>query len=153
MQLYNSDPSLPSVRPTDSVPVPPNPTHLTATPENTLTFLENIDQFTHVQAAVHQQFCPTNDFQRLLADDLAECLWVRNRFGAIANQALNFALQTTWDDISQRYPDADPALRTHHAWRHIAADPAQIRATDIHSRASRRIHSDIRLLSSLARSK
>ncbi|MBI4889288.1 MAG: hypothetical protein HY821_01605 [Acidobacteria bacterium] len=151
MKLYNLNATQPTIRPTDSVPIPPDTTTLTPTSENTLTCLENNIQFAHVHAAVHEQFRPPNDFQSLLADDLAESLWVRNRFGAIANQSLNFAIQSNWDDVSKRHPDADPAFRTHLAWNQIATDPAHIRATDIHTRSSRRVQTDIRLLAFVAR--
>ena len=69
-----------------------------------------------IAAAVHQEFQTNSPFRRLLADDLADSLRLKRCFSDVSNQALDAEIGGSWDQVTQRCPNAGPALRTVLAW-------------------------------------
>jgi hypothetical protein len=104
---------------------------------HTLTCLEDRAAFETLRAAVYEQFSPSNYFQKCLADDVAEELWMKRRFSDVANQSLSFEIEKAFNHVSQTYPNADPALRTVLAWKEAQNDSSTRHALAERTRSSR----------------
>ena len=157
-----------STNPCTSSTPPPNPTSPTAPPPppwptspppipnpapNTLTCLEDRAEFENLRAAVYTQFTPANYFQKCLADEIAEELWMKRRFSDVANQALSFEIEKAYNHVSQTYPNADPALRTVLAWKELQNDPSGRNALAERTRSTRNYLNLARHLDSARRRK
>ncbi len=96
--------------------------------------LSSTPEFQHIRRAVHQQFQPSSFFTQMLADELAETLYLRRRLAHIATRALDLRIQSS---ASQ----TNAALRTTLAWNEeFHASPALQTAHDQHDHADGHKH-------------
>ncbi|MGC4049202.1 MAG: hypothetical protein QM757_06765 [Paludibaculum sp.] len=90
------------------------------------TFCERNTYYQKVRAAVHEQYKPTNVYQHLLVDRMAECIWRAERYASFETTALNLQIQRQWENTSRLAAKPSPSL---HAWQgFLTMDDAQRKA-------------------------
>ncbi|MGC4051727.1 MAG: hypothetical protein QM757_20460 [Paludibaculum sp.] len=78
------------------------------------TFCERKEYYLKIRAAVHEQYKPTNVYQHLLVDRMAECIWRAERYASFETTALNLQIQRQWEKTQQLAAKPSPSL---HAWQ------------------------------------
>jgi len=132
MNVYTNSRARPESRRFETTPAaPPEGAADTIDTNNTITCVEDRALFDHIRTMVYQQFQPSTPFERLLADEVTEEIWNKQRLGALATHALSFKIEEDWDKISERYPNADNAFRSLRAWQDIIATPGFFRSYDL----------------------
>ncbi|MBI4888986.1 MAG: hypothetical protein HY821_00085 [Acidobacteria bacterium] len=114
-----------------------------------LTALEDIPQYEAFRQAVHDNFRPSSLLHQMLADDYADLFWIKKRLTAIANQVFSQEILDTWDEVSQKYPNADSMLHTVYAWNRLHTKDGHARTQAYIAGAFTRSLSELRSLEPL----
>lgn len=93
-----------------------------------LTVVENRAALEALQKAAVRRFDPEDPLIQALADQVAEEVWTRQRLGVIHHQSLSFDIETNFDNLTAKYPNADASMHTIAAWKSNQADTALRRA-------------------------
>ncbi|MBI4891367.1 MAG: hypothetical protein HY821_12140, partial [Acidobacteria bacterium] len=91
--------------------------------DGSLSPLEDSGQFEALRAAATESYKPLNVFDQALVDELAESMWTRKRLATITNGALSLQIESSWNEVSQQFPNADSLLRTVRAWNDVTTNP------------------------------
>lgn len=151
MLLHEESQQPPLIRRTTTVPADPLSPSAGSDPSAALTCLESQPQFEKLRSAIAEEFAPCNFFLQSLADDVAEEFWMKKRLDDIANQALSLEIETSYEKVTQTYPNVDSHMRTVLAWREVQTDPAFRAALAERTRAGRSFHSASRHLAAFRR--
>ena len=153
MLIYDDSPGAPVTRRTGPTPETHQPSPSGEPRPLTLTCIEARPELEILRAGVYQEFAPSNTFRQILADDIAEEIWMKKRFSDVANQSLSFEIEKAFDQVSQAYPDVDPSLRTVLAWKEFHKDPACRASLAERTRGTRNLLALSRHLSAAGRRK
>lgn len=154
MHLLNESDETPVLRRTGATPAEPQNPVTEGTPwPSTLTSIEHRPEFEKLRAGVYQEYAPSNFFRQVLADDIAEEIWMKKRLSDVANQSLSWEIERSYDELSQSHPNIDRALRTVFAWKEFHKDPSCRSALSERTRSARLFLTVMRSLPSLDRRK
>jgi hypothetical protein len=118
MLLHDASNVAPVIRRTNPVPAEPEtPAPSGETRPATLTCIESQSQLEKLRAGVLEEYAPPNFFLQVLADDVAEELWMKKRLADIANQTLSLEIEASYEKVTQSYPNVDLHMRNVFAWR------------------------------------
>ncbi len=117
----------------------------------TLTCPESYPMLQKLRAGINEEHAPSNFYRKVLAGDIAEEFWMKKRLSDISNQILSLEIESEYDAVSQKYPNADRQMRTVLAFRGAIKDPAFLAALAARTRAARTFQASARTLTSYER--
>ncbi len=139
MSLYSNSSSRPESRRFETTPAPlPEGAADTVDTHNSVTCVEDRAYFDQLRAMVYQQFRPSTPYEQLMADEVTEELWNKQRLSALATHALSFKIEEDWDKVTQRYPNADHPFRSLRAWQELISSPGFTKTFDLQNSHWRR---------------